>query len=651
MTEHNSTISDAVLFGHDPTPRLVALHPLRQGNGCDQSCMRVYQRSAPDGALTAQDVPYYPFLFLTDLRALRGFPRQRFRCQTLQGRHAYRQLVVFDTWSAYHDAVRHLQAQPGAGVYRIANPAQQYLMQSGRTLFKDLAFDDLHRMQLDIEVVSKPGTFPHAQRPEDRIVIVALSDNRGWHDVIDARGLSEKDMLERLVRTIRERDPDVIEGHNIYAFDLAYITARCARHGVVFAVGRDGSVPRQFGAAMRFAERSVDLPGMDIAGRHVIDTYLQVMAFDVFKRDLPGYGLKAAARYFGLQADDRTYVKGEDISQVWHSDPERLIQYARHDVVETERLARLLSGSAFYLTRMVPMPYGQVARTGPAAKIEALMVRAYLRQKHALPTGGSGGGQHMRGGYVDIFATGVVGPIVYADVESLYPSIMLNYDVTPETDDLGLFQVLLRRLTDLRLDAKQRMQAATRREEAGALDAQQSSYKILINSFYGQLGFSVALFSDYAAADRVARIGQEIIRQVLGAIRADGGRVVEVDTDGVLFVPPAGVEGRRPSGPLWMPSTGKCRPVSGWVTTDATAACCRTRSRTTPCSPTTAGCSARVRRWCRGPWSPLAGVLSWRPLACCWPRTCKGCTICTWRRGRGSCGMSGAWRISPAPKR
>ena len=48
MTEHNSTISDAVLFGHDPTPRLVALHPLRQGNGSDQCRMRVYQRSVPD---------------------------------------------------------------------------------------------------------------------------------------------------------------------------------------------------------------------------------------------------------------------------------------------------------------------------------------------------------------------------------------------------------------------------------------------------------------------------------------------------------------------------------------------------------------------------------------------------------------------------
>ena len=41
----------------------------------------------------------------------------------------------------------------------------------------------------------------------------------------------------------------------------------------------------------------------------------------------------------------------------------------------------------------------------------------------------------MSGGYTDIFVTGVVGPVVYADVESLYPSIMLHYDVRPHADD------------------------------------------------------------------------------------------------------------------------------------------------------------------------------------------------------------------------
>ena len=121
---------------------------------------------------------------------------------------------------------------------------------------------------------------------------------------------------------------------------------------------------------------------------------------------------------------------------MWRDDPERLIAYARDDVLETERLARHLSGSTFYLTQMLPMPYGQVARTGPAAKIEALFVREYLRHRQALPQRAAG--TQMAGGYTDVFVTGVVGPIVYADVESLYPSIMLTNDIRPRTDELRL---------------------------------------------------------------------------------------------------------------------------------------------------------------------------------------------------------------------
>jgi DNA polymerase, archaea type len=261
----------------------------------------------------------------------------------------------------------------------------------------------------------------------------------------------------------------------------------------------------------------------------------------VFKRDLPDYTLKTAARYFGLAAAQRTYIEGRDIARVWREDPERLMAYARDDVLETERLARHLSGSTFYLTQMLPMPYGQVARTGPAAKIEALFVREYLRHRQSLPQRAAG--TQMAGGYTDVFVTGVVGPIVYADVESLYPSIMLTHDIRPRTDELRLFQMFLQRLTDLRLDTKRRMQAATTPEARSALDAQQSSYKILINSFYGQLGFRHALFSDFEAADRVATTGQTILRQIIAAIRQAGGTVIEVDTDGVLFMPPDTVRG------------------------------------------------------------------------------------------------------------
>lgn len=513
--------------------------------------MRVYQRDKTDGGVHTEDVPFYPFFFLTDIRLLHGFPRDTFRCKTLQGSNVYRYLVVFTTWQAHWDAVSHIAKVTGARdndpahIYLISKPAQQYLLQTGRTLFKGMTFDDVHRLQLDIEVYTA-GTFPHAQRPEDRIILIALSDNRGWHYVIDGRHLSERAMLTELVRLVRERDPDVIEGHNVYAFDLAYLMARCERYGVAFAIGRDGSVPRIFRTSMRFAERSVDFPALDIVGRHVIDTYLQVLSFDVFKRDLPDYSLKTAARYFGLASAQRTYIDGRDIARVWCDDPERLIAYARDDVRETERLARHLSGSTFYLTQMLPMSYGQVARTGPAAKIEALFVREYLRRRQALPHPAQG--SQMAGGYTDVFVTGVVGPIVYTDVESLYPSIMLTQDIHPRTDELGLFQAFLRRLTDLRLDTKRRMQAAAMPEARSALDAQQSSYKILINSFYGQLGFRHALFSDFEAADRVATTGQAILRQIITAIRQAGGSVIEVDTDGVFCIPPETVRGETEEG-------------------------------------------------------------------------------------------------------
>jgi DNA polymerase elongation subunit (family B) len=538
---------DTALFGKDPMPRLVDVQPLMDAPSDGPARVRLYQRTEDLRRIVTHEETFYPFFFVSDYDLVRDLRQSGVvRVQTLAGDNFYRYLVAAASWDGYWTAVRHVrrhaddyQRRP-AELYRVGSPVQQYLMQTGRTCFLDMAFDDLHRLQLDLEVYSERG-FPQAERPEDEIIIVALHDNRGWSRLLDTRAQSEADMLRQLVEILRERDPDVIEGHNVMAFDFDYLIKRYNLHKLKCAIGRDGSAPRTFDSSMRFAERVVDFPAVDIAGRHVIDTYFQVMAFDVFKRDLPNYSLKAAAVYFGFAPEGRTYVEGDAIARVWREDPERLLEYALDDVVETERLARHLSGSTFYLTQMLPMRYGASARRGPASKIEALFVREYLRQRHSIPR--SAWGSQSMGGYTDIFVTGVVGPIVYADVESLYPSIMLNYDVRPADDALGLFPALLDRLTSLRLDTKREMKAATDEETRSELDARQSSFKILINSFYGNLGFSLAIFNDFEEADRVARVGQRILRQLIGAIRARGGTVIEVDTDGVLFVPPPDVRG------------------------------------------------------------------------------------------------------------
>lgn len=547
MTDDRLSAEDhALVYGHDPTERIVALHPVGQDR------MRVYVRP-PTGPVTWTDERVHPFFFLTDVARLRGFPRSRFRFQELDGPGAYRYLVVLPDRGAYFDAIRHVgraagtQREPKVGasqrpdeVYTVGGPEQQYLTQTGRTLFKGMDAGDVVRLQLDIEVYA-PGAFPDADVPEHRVILVALSDSTGWAHLVGAPGVAEADVLRETVRLVQERDPDVIEGHNCFGFDLPYLAARCRRHGVPFALGRDGSEPRTFPSAIRFAERSIEYDAAEIAGRHVVDTMFLAMAYDVFKRDLPNYTLKGVARHFGFAPDDRTYVAGDEIAHVWDSDPDRLMAYALDDAIETERIARHLGGSHFYLAQMVPMPYGTAARTGPAAKIEALFVRGYLHARQALPRPESG--SQVVGGYTDVFVTGVVGPVVYADVESLYPSIMLSYGIGPASDALGLHPRLLRVLTRLRLDTKAAMREAPDATTRGELDARQSATKIIINSFYGNMGFGFALFNDFAAADRVAATGQEIVRRMVRHVREAGGTVVEVDTDGVLFVPPPGVDG------------------------------------------------------------------------------------------------------------
>lgn len=533
-------MTDTIIFGHNADPGIVSVYQT------SDTAVRVVKRIG--GKTSTEDRKFYPFLFLKDSALLRGFDKKFWEVK-LSGDNYHKYLCIFHRWSDLRSAIRRISDNLSAAqgyaarelsdteeVYVRLDPVYQFLMQTGTTLFKGMEFAELARMQLDIETFSRSG-FSNSSRPEDRIILISLSDSSGWEYVIDGREKGETEMLTELVDIIRDRDPDVIEGHNIYNFDLPYIMRRADINGVKLKIGRDGLEPRVYTSRLSYAEREIEYSNVEIPGRQIIDTWLLLQGYDTSRRELESYGLKNAAKHFGFASKDRTYIEGSKISETWLKNPDLLVKYALDDVRETKLLAEYLSQTSFYLSQVLPFNYGQIPRTGSAVKIESLFVREYLRKKHSIPRPETG--RQTSGGYTDVFVRGVIGPVVHADVESLYPSIMLTYKIAPENDPLGVFQRTLKHLTRLRLDTKKQMREEEDPGKKFQLDAMQSSLKILINSFYGYLGYSRGIFNDYSAADTVTETGQKILRQMISRILSEGGTVLEVDTDGLYFVPPA----------------------------------------------------------------------------------------------------------------
>src|SRR5204862_1947150 len=122
-----------------------------------------------------------------------------------------------------------------------------------------------------------------------------------------------------------------------------YLEARARRHGVTLAWGRDGSALRGRPARLQVAERAIGFRRYDVAGRHIVDTWMLAQLHDVSARDLPSFGLKDIARHLGVAATGRTYVDASNVARQLAEDADRLMAYAGDDALETLAISAILS--------------------------------------------------------------------------------------------------------------------------------------------------------------------------------------------------------------------------------------------------------------------------------------------------------------------
>ncbi len=192
--------------------------------------------STPAGGREERTDEFQPFAWLGDAAMASGVTGVT--VEKLKGEGPFRWLAHARTRAAFETLVR--EAPDGAAIDWIRPLENQYLLAKRRRQFGEMTFAQLRRCQLDIETGSASGGFSDARNPGDRVLAIGLQfDGRQKTLVLqEETDAAEARLLLEFNEVIEAEDPDVIEGHNLFKFDLEYLRLRCKHYRLPCAWGR-----------------------------------------------------------------------------------------------------------------------------------------------------------------------------------------------------------------------------------------------------------------------------------------------------------------------------------------------------------------------------------------------------------------------------
>jgi len=432
-----------------------------------------------------------------------------------------------------------------------------------RTL-KPVDRDDIAPLRiasLDIEAYSESGAFPNAFKEKDVCFQVAVTTKEfgreGYFDrkcfcVKTTNGPecesfdTEREMLERLGRYLRQLDPDIVTGWNIFGFDLEYLYTRA----VVTVAGPDAhmwgrlrGIPNEL-VVKHLASNALgsnDMKMVPMLGRYVFDMFQDIKR----EHKLESYSLNAVSKEFLKDQKIDMPIK-EMFSRFREGDPDLLGEVADYCIKDTE-LPHRISEKICMIQNLVEMakatwvPLSYLSERGQQIKVFSQLARKARDLGFMIPTlySKATGDEKYQGATVLDAQTGAYyGPITALDFASLYPSIMRAHNlcysslvIDPRFGNVpgityeqygpyrfaqgvpSLLPAILNELAAFRKKAKKLMAQAEGTPMEAVYNGQQLAYKISMNSIYGFTGATKGMLPCVAIASTVTMRGRQMIEE------------------------------------------------------------------------------------------------------------------------------------------
>jgi len=554
----------------------------------DRMCVRGYENGKP----FSTKVEFYPTLYVPS-------KKDSSEWRTLEG-------TVIDeikpgSVKETREFVKRYEEVDGFDIYGNTNYVCQYISD---TYESDVRWDMEHLkvFTIDIETATESG-FPDIKLANEEILLITIKDLQSKkiitfgarpfvHDRDDLIYITCKDeqhLLKEFMSFWQNNYPDVITGWNTDFFDVPYLVKRIDRE-----LGE--SVSRKLSPWGYLNERKTFIKGneevhYDIHGVAQLDYLELYKKFTYTKQE--SYRLDYIAEQ---ELGDKKKVNPEDSFKEFYTHHwQQFVEYNIHDVELVDKLEDKMRLIELCITMAYNAKINYADVFSQVRMWDAIIYNHLLKKKIAIPAKiHTGKDAQFEGAYVKDPIVGLHKWIASFDLNSLYPHLIMQYNISPETltedklsvnvekllnkevdtshghrrdltvtangwcyrkDIKGFMPELMEKMYIDRSKYKKQMLKAEQEyqndkskksllKDISRLNNLQMAMKIALNSAYGAMGNQYFRYFDLRMAEGITTSGQLSIRWMANKLNAfmnktlksDGkDYVIAIDTDSIYL--------------------------------------------------------------------------------------------------------------------
>jgi len=424
-------------------------------------------------------------------------------------------------------------------------------------VLEDISIPELKILAFDIETSEIAGEKQIVMasfygKAFKKVITDQKSDYPDWVEVVK----DEKELLQKIVKTFNEYLPDIIVTYYGDSFDFQVLMDRCQSNKVKLIVSRDKTETKFTRRARISSARLNGIVHLDIFNfiSNILSPSLQteVLSLDAVSSELLG--------------DKKIEVDYQEMLEAWRKGKNlsKLAEYCLKDAELTYRLAEILLPQNFEITKTVGQILFDVSRMTYGQLVEWYLSRKASEKNEIIPNQPKYEQVLKRrkityiGGFVKEPLPGIHEKIAILDFRSLYPSLIVSFNISPETLNCdccegngykvvglnywfcqrkeGFIPSVIKELIEKRSQIKKKLKETEKTSlEYKVLYNRQYALKIIANATYGYFGFAGSKWYSKECAESCSALGRYWIKKTIEEAENKGFEVIYADTDSLFL--------------------------------------------------------------------------------------------------------------------